>query len=449
MTRQLLKPHSPLPTSPPPPPTGGRLAGRFAERFGGYGEPFWVVIGGTAVNRIGNMVVPFLVFFLATRQVPADSIPYISGALGIGGLVGPVLGGLMNDRLGGRTALLVGLVATAVSQGVLFVAPNLPALGAAAALLGAAGGLHPPASSAMVADAAPPARRMVAFGLYHWAINVGTAVAGAIGGFLLEHGYGLLFGLDALTCLAYAGLVAARLPRADRRVQSDRPPRVAGDVGGDVRAEGDRGYRVVLRDRLMLALVALIAVSQALYAQTEFTLPLAIRDHGLPATAFGLVCVVNALIVVALQPFSSFWFARFDRVRVWAVASTLIAVGVGLTGVAHSTWQFVLTVVVWSIGEVCASGIVTAITADLAPAGAHGRYQGAANWAHGLARFVALALGAAVYTGFGPSALWWGCGVLGVLGAVASLGIVRAVAARSAAAGAGAGAAHAGSEAGA
>ena len=420
MTSQILKTHSPLP--PVAPPRRGRLPAALGNRFGGFGRPFWVVIAGTAVNRIGNMVLPFLVFFLASRHVPADRIPYVLGALGLGGVVGPVLGGLLNDRLSGRTAVLTGMVATAVSQGLLFVAPGLLALGAAAALLGAAGNLHLPAASAVVAGSVPPDRRLVAFGLYHWAVNVGTAAAGAIGGFLLVHGCGLLFGLDALTCLTYAALAAGRLPRS--------APRGASKPGKERVRDG--GYRVVLRDRLMLALVALIAVSQALYAQTEFTLPLAIRDHGLPATAFGLACVVNALIVVALQPFASFWFARFDRVRVWAAASALIAVGVALTGLAHSTWQFVLTVVVWSIGEVCVSGIVTAVTADLAPAGAQGRYQGAANWARGLARFVALAFGSAVYTGVGPAALWWGCGVLGVAGAAASLGIVRAVGARSA-----------------
>ncbi|WP_371499978.1 MFS transporter [Kitasatospora sp. NBC_00374] len=404
--------HSPPPVAPPP-PAAGRVRTVLAGRFGGFDGPFWVVIGGTAMNRVGNMVLPFLVFFLGSRGIATDRVPYVLAALGAGGLVGPVLGGLLTDRFGTRPTLLVGLLATAAGQGLLFAAPGLATLTAAAALLGASGSVYPPAAGAVIAGAVAPARRQIAYGLLHWAINVGSAVAGALGGFLVAHGYGLLFALDAVTCLAYAALVAVRLPRA-----AAGPPR---------RRSDDGGYRVVLRDRPMLLLISLSAVAEAVYAQTEFTLPLAVRDHGLPATTFGLASVVNALLVVTLQPFASVWLARFDRLRVWSFASVLAAVGIGLTGLADSTWEFALTVVVWSAAEVCVGGIVTSIAADLAPAGAQGRFQGALNWSRGLARFAALGGGAAVYAGLGPAALWWGAALTGITGALLSLRLAGAV----------------------
>ncbi|MFJ1704014.1 MFS transporter [Kitasatospora sp. NPDC088346] len=404
--------HSRPPVTPPPPVTG-RVRTLLAGRFGGFDGPFWVVIGGTAMNRVGNMVLPFLVFFLGSRGVATDRIPYVLAALGAGGLVGPVLGGLLTDRYGTRPTLLAGLLATAAGQGLLFAAPGLATLTAAAALLGASGSVYPPAAGAVIAGAVAPARRQIAYGLLHWAVNVGTAVAGALGGFLVVHGYGLLFALDAVTCLAYAALVAARLPR-----EAAGPSRQRGGAGG---------YRVVLRDRPMLLLLSLSAVAEAVYAQTEFTLPLAVRDHGLPATTFGLAAVVNALLVVTLQPFASVWLARFDRLRVWSFASVLAAVGVGLTGLADSTWEFALTVVVWSAAEVCVGGIVTSIAADLAPAGAQGRFQGALSWSRGLARFAALGGGAAVYAGLGPAVLWWGTALTGVAGALLGLRLAGAV----------------------
>ncbi|MCX4746137.1 MFS transporter [Kitasatospora sp. NBC_01287] len=388
-------------------------------RFGGFSGPFWVVIGGTAVTRIGNMVLPFLVFFLGARHVPSDRLPLVLGALGAGGLVGPVLGGLLTDRFGSRPAMISGMLATAAAQGLLFAAPTPAALMLAAAVLGAAGNVHLPGASAVVADSAHGDRRRTAFGLFHWSINVGTAVAGAVGGFLAEHGYGLLFALDAATCLAYAVLVATRLPRSAGRATA----RGADDGGG---------YRIVLRDRLLLALLVPIVLAEALYAQTEFTLPLAIRDHGLPPTVFGLAAVVNALLVVLLQPFASAWVVRFDRVKLWVVAGALVTTGIALTGVASSAWGFALTVVVWSLGEVCTSGVYESIVADLAPAGGQGRYQGAAGWARGLARFGALVLGSAVYTGLGPAALWWGCAVVGLTAATILLLVAGRVRARTA-----------------
>jgi MFS family permease len=240
-------------------------------------------------------------------------------------------------------------------------------------------------------------------------------VAGAIGGFLAEHGYGLLFALDAVTCLSYALLVAVRLPRGSRRArQQDRG-----------------GYAVVLRDRLLLALLVPVAIGETIYGLTEFGLPLAIRDHGLPPTVFGLTAVVNAVLVVALQPIAAVWLTRFDRGRLWTVACTLVALGVALTGLAHNAWEFALTVVVWSLGEVAGSGLYSTMVADLAPDGAVGRYQGAAGWARGLARFAALLLGSTAYAVLGAAAVWWTALALGLTGAGLALLVGARVRARA------------------
>lgn len=389
----------------------------FTSRFGSFDRSFWVVAGGTAVNRLGSMVVPYLVFFLASRGVATSAIPYVLGALGAGGLVGPILGGLVTDRVGGRPVLAGGLIATAVSQGLLYASPSLPTMVAAAMLLGASASVYPPAAGAVIAGAVGQADRRIAFAAMHWAINVGSAVAGALGGFLAERGYLLLFTLDVATCLAYAALAAVLLPHSSGPVKA-RP------------AQG--GYGIVLRDRLALTLIALSTVGELVYAQTEFTLPLAIRDHGLPPTTFGLGAVVNTVMCITLQPFASAWTSRFNRVQVWALASVVITAGIALTGLAHTTGEFVLTVVVWSIGEIFVGGVVTSVVADLAPADAQGRYQGVLNWSRGLARFAALGGGSAVYAGFGPGVVWSGCAVGGVAGALLSLALVRRVAARTA-----------------
>jgi MFS family permease len=386
-----------------------RLRRAAARHFGGLPGPFWVVFSGTVINRVGTMVVPFLVFYLGSRGITADRTPYVLGALGAGGLVGPVLGGWFADRLGRRQAILTGMIATPVSQALLFASPGFVTLAIAAALLGAAANLHVPGVAAVIADSSTASRRRAAYGLYHWAINIGAATAGALGGFLIAHGFWLLFVVDTVTCLGFAAVAAVALPKEpSRRING---PAVSG------------GYGDVLRDRMLLALVVVSVAGECVYAQTEFTVPLAIRDHGLPASAYGLVAVVNALLVVVCQPFANTWLGRRDRTWVWATSSVLVAVGVGLTGTAHSAGGFVATTVVWSAGEVCAGGISTAVVADLAPDHARARYQAALNWARGVARFLALVVGPALYVTAGPGALWWAVAVLGVTGSFGMLAL--------------------------
>jgi len=388
--------------------------------FSGLPRTAWVIFAGTVVNRLGYVVTPFLVFYLGSRGITTAQVPYVLGALGVGNLIGPMFGGLLADRVGRRPTMLVGLVGTAFAQGLLFAAPNVATLALAAVLLSGAGSMVGPAADALMTDVVPAEWQRAGFALSHWGMNIGTAVAGMLGGWLATRGYWLLFTVDAVTTLAYASIVVALLP---------------GGRGGDTRSgdSGDGvGYRVVLRDPLMRALLPLFGVGMVIYSFTEVCLPLAIRDHGLSPTIFGIMATVNAVLVVVLQPVATQVLAGLRQMPVYVGGSLLIAVGVALTGVAHSAWSYGATVVIWSVGEATISGIPGSMVASLAPAGARGRYQGSFQWTFGIARFAALSLGTAVYAHAGPAVVWWFSAVAGVAAAFGVGALAAAIARRTA-----------------
>ncbi|WP_171168349.1 MFS transporter [Streptomyces sp. I05A-00742] len=384
--------------------------------FSGLPRTAWIVFSGTVVNRLGYLVTPFLVFFLGSRGIPTDQIPYILGALGAGNLVGPAVGGLLADRIGRRATMLTGLLGTAAGQGLLFAAPNTVTLAAAAALLSGAGSMVGPAAGALLSDSVTADRRRAAFSLFHWAVNIGTAVAGVLGGFLAARGYWLLFVVNAASTLAYALIAATMLPRGRTAVPS--------------KADG-QGYGVVARDPLMRALLPLFYVALIIYTLTEVALPLAIRDDGLSATTLGLMSTLNAVLVVVLQPVATTVLARFRQIPVYVAGSILTALGVALTGLAHTTWAYAATVVLWSLGEATLGGTAGAIVAGLAPTHARGRYQGAYQWTWGVARFTALALGTTLYANTGPAFIWWFSALAGVAAALAIGALAPAIGRRA------------------
>lgn len=384
--------------------------------FRGLPSTVWTLFAGTVVNRLGHLVTPFLVFLMADRGITGSDISLVLGALGAGNLLGPALGGLLADRIGRRPTMLIGLLGSAVAQGALFLAPGVWTMAAAALLLSAAGATVPPAAYALMADAVDTGWRQPAYALFGWRVNIGTAVAGVLGGFLAAHGYWLLFAVDAGTALVYAVVVATRLRE---------PARTAPQKGASL------GYGVVLRDRLLLALLPLLGIQLFVYSLTEVALPLAVRDSGLSPAVYGSLAAVNAVLVVALQPFVTARLAGLPQLPVQAAGSALIAVGVALTGLADSVTGYVVSVAVWSLGEVVVAGIAAALVADLAPADARGRYQGAFSWTWGFARFSALTVGVALYTGLGAGTLWWGALVAGLLAAAATLSLRTRIAARA------------------
>ncbi|MET3984176.1 MFS transporter [Streptomyces sp. PvR034] len=385
--------------------------------FRGLPPTVWTVFAGTIVNRLGHLVTPFLVFLLADRGVTGSEAAYVLGALGAGNLLGPVLGGFLADRIGRRPTMLTGLLGAAAAQGALFLAPGALTMAAAALLLSAASATVSPAAYALLADTVDAERRQRAYALFGWGVNIGTAVAGVLGGFLAAHGYWLLFAVDAGTLLVYAAVVATRL-REPRRAPK------AADAGAGL------GYGVVLRDRLLLALLPLFGVQLFVYSLTEVALPLAMRDSGLSPAAYGATAAVNAVLVVALQPFASGLLSRLPQLPVQAAGSALIAVGVALTGLADGIVGYTVSVAVWSLGEVVVAGIAASVVANLAPADARGRYQGAFGWTWGVARFAALTLGVTLYEGAGPAALWLIALTAGLLTAATTLALHRRVTAR-------------------
>ncbi|MEU1665741.1 MFS transporter [Streptomyces sparsogenes] len=379
--------------------------------FRGLPPAVWTVFAGTIVNRLGYLVTPFLVFFLAARGVTGAETTYVLGALGAGNLLGPALGGLLADRIGRRSTMLIGLLGASAAQGALFAAPGVTTMAAAALLISAAGAMIGPAAYALLADSVDAGRRQRAYALFGWGVNIGTAAAGVLGGFLAAHGYWLLFTVDVATMLIYAAIVATRL-RETRPARQEKAPAADGV-----------GYGVVLRDRLLLALLPLFGIQLFVYSLTEVALPLAIRDSGLSPAVYGAMAAVNAVFVVALQPLATATLARLPQLPVQAAGSVLIAVGVALTGVADGVAAYTVSVVVWSLGEVVVAGIAAAMIADLAPAHARGRYQGAFQWTWGVARFGALTLGVTVYTSLSPAVLWWSALLAGVLTSAGTLAL--------------------------
>ena len=72
--------------------------------------------------------------------------------------------------------------------------------------LGMVGDMAWPASKALIADLIPPDLRVTGYTLWRIATNAGWAAGLAIGGFLVERSFDLMFIGDAATSLAFAGV---------------------------------------------------------------------------------------------------------------------------------------------------------------------------------------------------------------------------------------------------
>ncbi len=387
------------------------------SRVGGLPRAFWVLFGGTFVNRLGTMVEPFIgVYLTQARHMPLATAGVVMAVFGVGSLLSQLVAGWLADHIGRRATLTGGMVATAAAMIVLGYSTSLPAIVAVMAVLGLVVDAYRPASQAMVTDLISPDDRPRAFGLLFWAINMGFAVAMVAGGWLAQSGFTWLFWIDALTSLAFGLLVWRAVP--------ETRPEKNGHEGG--------GFAEVLKDRLMVAYVLFSLLYTFVYLQAFTTMPLAVTGQGLPTTSYGVAMAVNGLLIVLVQPLISPWLSKRDPSLMLAIGMAVVGVGFALTALVSTTAGYAATVAVWSIGEVLTAGMAGAVVAALAPAHLRGRYSGLYGFAWSVGGLLAPLIGTRLLAS-GQVVLWLTVGAMGLLGALGQLAIAPAVRRRSAA----------------
>jgi MFS family permease len=371
---------------------------------------FWTLWAGTLINRIGGFVVPFLALYLTgTLKLSVATVGLIVSLLGAGSIAASLVGGVLADTVGRRTTMLLSLITTPAAMVALGFARHPVAIGANVLILGFVMDLYRPAMSAMVADIVPPGQRLRAYGLIYWAVNLGFSIAPVLAGLISRWSYLALFIGDAITTFVYAIVVYLRVPET-------LPARTP-----EARRRPGPGLEVVLRDRWFILFVSLNVLTAFVFHQGYVTLPVDMRAHGVEPHQFGMIIAVNGLLIVVLQPFAGEVLGRFPRMKVLAVASLLAGVGFGMNGFVHTVPLYVLSVVVWTLGEIASSPTTSAIVADVAPAAMRGRYQGVMSMSWSAATLTAPTLGALVLGKAGGMTLWMMCFGLTVLAAAGLL----------------------------
>jgi len=367
----------------------------------GLPRAYWLLWAGTLVNRLGGFVGPFLAIYLTNdRGLAAGQVGLVVSFLGAGSVAGGFLGGYLADLLGRKRTLVLALSLGAMAMLHLGAARSVPHIALAALLLGLLGELYRPAVAATIADLVPPDDRARAFGLLYWAINLGFAFAGMVGGLVSARGFTTLFVADAVTTLAFAALIYFKIPET----RPDHPP-----------GREKKHWTTPFRDGPFVVFIGLTFAVALIFQQHIVAMPLDMGAHGVSPRAYGAVIGLNGVLIILLQPFASRVLAPFSRARVLAFAALVSGLGFGGNALAHTPLGYGLSVTVWTLGEIAMSGIAPAMVADLSPPELRGGYQGVFQMAWGGAACIAPLLGGVVLQRFGAQTLWTGCIVLGAL----------------------------------
>ena len=367
----------------------------------------WVQCTATLVNRAGTMVLPFLLLYL-TRDLglspsSAGAIVALYGATAL--LTAPFAGRLC-DRVGTLRMMTASLLLSGLILLAFPVARTPLAVALATVLWAVASEIFRPASLAAIASAVGPEQRKTAFAVNRLAINLGMSLGPALGGFLATWSYGALFVVDGLTSLAAATILA----------KAGRPERVD---AGEVREAAKLDTPPAHRDRrLLLLLLGVLPVAIVFFQHVAAMALFLVRDLGFSEASYGLLATLNTLLVVAFEVPLNSAMSRWPTGKTLALGSVLTGAGFGLLAFAHAPGMVVVSVVVWTFGEIVLFPGLNAAVADLAPEARRGEYMGLYMMAFNLAFAIGPWAGTAILEGWGGPTLWTGTFLAGLLSAI-------------------------------
>ncbi|WP_197287690.1 MFS transporter [Streptomyces apocyni] len=366
-------------------------------------RPIAVVSLGVFLNRIGGFFSIFLTLVLADRGYGPREITVGLALVAVSGMAGAGLSGLIADRIGRRSTLLLSTGLTALFSLALVQVAGYWGTLVLACLMGAVVQAYGPVAQAVVGEAAPADRRVALFAFYRMALNIGAAIGPLVGGFWAASNMGSLLVGNAVVSAAAALMLLLGLPR-------DMPQR--GTRGKKRTATVAAPGAGVFSDLRFVGVSVLLGVVALVYAQQTGPLPLAMKDSGFSTSAFGALLTMNAIVVISCEVPLAMLIGKLPT-RIPVTLGAVCVFGGFFVYALGVSWPFLIGgVLLWTVGEMLISPVAAAAATDAAPEGAGARYQSFLGFCQSTGMSLGPAFGVLLY-GIGPLWPWLVSGAVG------------------------------------
>lgn len=353
---------------------------RMFNMYRGLPKSIYVLFFARIVNSMGMFVYPFLTFFLSQKMgFESDRVGFFMLLASTAYIPGSIVGGKLTDLFGRKRILLTfqSLAAvTFITCGFLGVSMAVPWLLITAGFLSA---VSEPASSAMVADLTNPKNRKEAFSLLYLGINIGVAIGPMIAGFLFENYMRWIFWGDGITSLISLSLVLIFVNETipDR----EKIEETKNIVDSDERAEEGSVFSAILKRPFLLAFAIINSLLAFSYAQHSFSIPLQLEK--IPnlndAIVFGTIMTTNAIVVLTMTIPLTALTKKFKSILNVSLAGILYAMGFGMIYFINAHWLFILSTILWTMGEILTVTNTSTYIANHSPITHRGRFNSIIN----------------------------------------------------------------------
>jgi MFS family permease len=357
-----------------------------------------LTLGTVFVRAASSMSMPFQFIYLSNNtDMDLATIGLTIGAGSLAGTFGGFFGGTLSDMFGRRRVMLGALyVWTLVFLGFAYGQSAWFFL-----LLNIVSGLcrsfYEPVSQALMADLTPPEKRFRVFAMRYTAINVGVAVGPILGTLLALQADSLPFVVTGIIYLLYALSLQVLLNHFGiKKIEGQKKEQTSFKKAWDVIIR-DSAFRFYILGG-MLGAIGYSQMSSTLSKFVEMSVPDGVK-------LFAVLMSVNAVVVVLMQLPLTRWAEKRTPLQSIIAGNVMYALGDLGYAFAGGWTVFIISMVIFTFGEVLTHTTSDVYIDRLAPEAMRGTYYGAKSFGN-LGQFVGPWMGGMVMTYYSGSVLF-------------------------------------------
>lgn len=344
------------------------------KRFEIYKElpkSMYVLFFVQIINRFGDFVVPFLTLYLTTKLgLSVENVGIIVGIASFSSVPGTLLGGKFADKIGKKK---VYILAQTMSAFALIPCAYINKANIIIILIIIStffNGVVRPIINAIITDILPSEKRKIGFSLQYLGINLGVSIGPIVAGFLFNNYLPMLFLGDALTSLIAVLLVTIHIKETKPTLINEKDfPREKNETGNI--------FEVLLKKPEIIAFLLIYILYSIVYAQNKFALPLTLNELYINTGSkmYGFLMSVNAITVIFFSLLIMNITKKLHTLINITIAGVLYAIGFGMVGIINSYFLFIISTVVWTIGEILMATNMGVYLSDNSPANFRARFS--------------------------------------------------------------------------
>jgi len=373
---------------------------RFKKIYQDFPEKFWVVVGTSFIDQIGNtLLFPFFSLYITQKfGVGMTQAGIVLGTFSAFGLIGSMIGGALTDKFGRKSLVLFGLIFSAISTLSLGLVNEFTVLIPLAVVIGLLSNIAGPARQAMVADLLPEEKRQEGFGVLRVVGNMAWIIGPTIGGFIAGRSYFALFVMDAVISCIVAVIFFFYI--------NETKPEMSGEPEGILKTFA--GYTTVLKDYAYVAFLVVSMLMGLVYQQLYNSLSVYLRDsHGIQPQGYGFLLTASAITVILFQFPTTRIIKKYPAFLMMAVGVFFYMIGFGMFGFVTVYWLFTVAVIIITVGEMVIMPTASALAANFAPEDMRGRYMAVFGLSWALPATVGPSAAGLILDNFNPNLLWY------------------------------------------